>query len=131
MPIIGGTGRLKTWTGNYDFAVDGGAVSTITLRSNDGPLPSGAYVVGGVLDVSTALDSGGSATAALQVNGANDVINAAAFGGAPWSTTGQKDIIPDNTGSTAIELTADREPKLVIATAALTAGVFKLVLEYI
>lgn len=131
MPIIAGTGRLKTWTGYYDFAVDGGAVSTITLRSNDGALPSGSYVVGGLLDITTALDSGGSATAALQVQSANDTINAAAFGGAPWSSTGQKDVIPDNTGSTAIELTADRSPALVVGTAALTAGAFKLVLIYV
>lgn len=130
MPIIGGTGRLKTWTGEYDFAVDGGAVSTITLRSNDGPLPAGAYVLGGVLDINTALDSGGSATAALQVKAANDVINSAAFGGAPWSTTGNKDIIPDATGSTAIELTADSSPALVVGTAALIAGAFRLILTY-
>lgn len=130
MGIIEGTGRLKTWSGEYDFAVDGGAMSTITLRSNDGPIPIGAYVVGGLMDVTTALDSAGSATGAVQCNGANDIINAAAFDGAPWSTTGQKDIIPDNTGSTAIELTAARNPAFVIGGAALTAGVFKVVLIY-
>jgi hypothetical protein len=81
--------------------------------------------------VSTALDSGGSATAALQVNAANDIVNAAAFDGAPWSTTGNKDIIPDNTGSTAITLTADRSPAIVIGAAALTDGAFTLTLEYI
>ena len=27
MPIIGGTGRLKTWTGAYSFAVDGGSTA--------------------------------------------------------------------------------------------------------
>ena len=110
MAIMEGTRAYKTWTGYYDFAVDGGAQSTIALRSDDGPLPVGSYVVGGLLDVITALDSGGSATAALQVNGANDLVNAAAFDGAPWSTTGQKDVIPDATGSTAIELTAARNP---------------------
>jgi hypothetical protein len=130
MPIIEGTTRLKTWTGSYDFAVDGGAQSTITLRSNDGPLPIGSVVLGGVLVVATALDSGGSATAALQVNAANDIVNAAAFDGAPWSTTGNKDIIPDSTGSTAITLTAARNPALVIGAAALTDGVFSLTLIY-
>ena len=62
---------------------------------------------------------------------ANDVINAAAFGGAPWSTTGEKDIIPDATGSTAIKLTADHSPALVIAAADLTDGKFRLILTYI
>lgn len=130
MPMIPGTTVPKTWTGDYSFAVDGGAVSTITLRSNDGPLPIGSVVFGGVLDVTTALTSSGSATAALQCNAANDIVNAAAFDGAPWSSTGVKDIIPDGTGSTAIKLTADREPALVIGAAALTAGVFRLILTY-
>lgn len=130
MPMIEGTSRLKTWIGHFDFAVDGGAVSTITIRSNDGPIPTGAVVEGGYLDVLTALDSGGSATAALQVQAANDTINAAAFGGAPWSTTGRKDIIPDFTGSSMLKTTADRSPAVVIATAALTAGKFDLVLHY-
>lgn len=126
-----GTRSPKTYIGEYDFAVDGGAVSTITLRSEDGAIPVGSVVTGGVLDVITALDSGGAATAALQVQAANDVINAAAFNGAPWSTTGEKDIIPDATGSTAIKLTADHSPALVVGTAALTAGKFRLVLTYV
>lgn len=130
MALIEGSTGLKTWKGSYSFAVDGGAQGTITLRSNDGPLPNGSVVVGGVLDVTSALDSGGSATAALQVNAANDIVNAAAFGGAPWSTTGVKDVIPDATGSTAIKLTAARNPALVVATADLTAGVFTLTLIY-
>jgi len=130
MGIIEGTTLLKTWTGDYSFAVDGGAVGTITLRSNDGPIPNGSVVVGGVLDVTTAATSSGSATIALQVNAANDIVNAAAFDGAPWSSTGVKDIIPDNTGSTAVKCTAQRSPKIVIGTAALTAGVFRLILTY-
>lgn len=130
MAIIEGSTDLKTWRGSYDFDVDGGAQSTITLRSNDGPIPNGSIVVGGVLDVTDALDSGGAATGALQVNAANDVVNAAAYNGAPWSTTGVKDIIPDSTGSTAIKITASRNPAFVIGGAALTAGVFTLTLLY-
>ena len=130
MALIEGSTDLKTWQGDYSFAVDGGAQGTIVLRSKNGPLPIGSYVVGGIIDVATALDSGGSATAALQVNAANDLVSAAAFGGAPWSTTGNKSVIPVSTGATSIELTAARQPALVIATADLTAGVFKLVLLY-
>ena len=72
----------------------------------------------------------GSATGALQVNAANDLVNATAFDGAPWSSTGNKDVIPDSTGSTAISITGSRNPALVIGTAALTAGVFTLYLYY-
>lgn len=131
MPIIAGTGRLKTWTGDYSFAVDGGATSAITLRSNDGVIPSGSYVVGGFVDVTDTPDSATSAgTIAISVEGANDIINAAAVSGAPWSTTGRKDIIPDSTGSTAVKLTADRAPAATIAGEAMTEGVFKVVLFY-
>lgn len=131
MPIIEGTGRYKTWTGDYSFAVDGGAVSTITLRSNDGPIPSGSYITGGFVDVTDTPDSANStATIAITVEGANDIISAAAVSGAPWSTTGRKDIVPDATGSTAIKTTAARSPGAVVAVQALTEGVFKVVLFY-
>lgn len=124
--IIEGTRALKVWQGDYDFAVDGGAVSTITLRSNDGPLPNGAVIAGGYLDVVTACLSG-TGTMALDSEGAADILAATAQAGL---TVGRKDIVPDATGSTAVKLTAARNPAVVIATAAFTAGKFSLVLIY-
>jgi hypothetical protein len=131
MPIQEGTRGLKTWKGTYSFAVDGGAISTITLRSDDGPLPKGSVVVAGYVDVATAPTSGGAATIAVQVEGAGDTVAAAAVSGAPWSTTGVKNVIENATGSTAVKTTAERGPKIVIAAATLTAGVFTVVLLYI
>jgi hypothetical protein len=122
--------RLKRWKGEYDFAVDGGAVSTITLRSNDGEIPNGAVVLSGYLKVRTALTSSGSATGALQAEAANDIVSQAAYSGAPWSSTGRKSIIPVFTGATTVETTAARNPAFLIGTAALTAGKFELVLFY-
>jgi hypothetical protein len=130
MSVIEGTTELKSWKGSYDFAVDGGAVSTITLRSNDGTLPVGAVVMGGYVKVTTGITSGGAGTGALQVEAANDTVNGTAVSGAPWSTAGQKSVIPAFTGATSVETTAARQPKLVIGTAALTAGKFDLVLFY-
>lgn len=135
MPIMEGTGRLKTWTGSYSFARDGGGVGTIALKSEDGPLPVGSYVFGGYVDVTTVLStldasSAGPSTAALTVEGANDVVSATSVAGAPWSTTGRKDIIPDSTGSTVLKLTAARYPSIVIATEDLDAGIFTLTLFY-
>jgi hypothetical protein len=130
MAITEGSRNPKAWTGYYDFAVDGGAMTTITLRSNDGPLPIGSYVTGGLLDVTTQFTTGTSATGALTVEGANDLVSATIVSGAPFSTTGQKDIVPDATGSTALELTAARNPALVVGTGTITAGAFKLVLFY-
>lgn len=137
MPIIerslaeggGLRGGISVYVGKYDFAVDGGAVSTIPLIGSTA-IPSGAYIVGGFIDVTTALTSGGSATIAVQVNAANDISTAVAV--ASW-TTGVKNVLPSPTtgavtASTAVKTTAARDISIVIATAALTAGVFRVVL---
>lgn len=122
MGIIEGTKVLKHWRGEYSFAVDGGAQGTITLRTSDGPLPSGAIVVGGLLDISSSCLSG-SGTMALQVEGSADILAATAQAGL---TAGRKDIIPDFTGSATLKLSAAKDAKLVIASAAFTAGAFVL-----
>jgi hypothetical protein len=114
--------------GKYDFAVDGGAISTIAITSGT-PIPSGAVIVGGYVDVGTAL-VGATATIACQVEAANDILTAVAV--ASW-TTGRKNILPAPTSgaltaSTAVKTTAARDISIVIATAALTAGVFDVVL---
>src|SRR5574341_2254720 len=116
MPIIPSKG-WKVWEGDYDFAVDGGAVSTITLRSKDGPIPNGAIVMGGVLDISSSLLSA-TGTVALQAEGAGDLLAATAQAGL---TAGRKSIIPVFTGATSVKTTAERNPAMVIATAPITA----------
>lgn len=122
--------RLKVARGEYDFAVDGGAVSTIALMGAT-DIPSGATILGGWLEVETIAASGGAATIAVQVEAANDIIAAAAFGGAPWSTTGRKSVIPVFTGATAVRTTAARDISAAIAGAALTGGKFSVVLFYL
>jgi hypothetical protein len=92
-------------------------------------------VTGGFVDVTTPLStldasSAGPSTAAIEVVAANDTINAASVAGAPWSSTGRKDVIPDSTGSTALKTTAASYPTMVVAVEDLDAGVFTLVLFY-
>lgn len=128
--IIEGTGDMKTYSGEYDFAVDGGAVSTIVLRSKDGPIPAGSYILSGVLDILTAFTTGAAAVAGLQAEAANDIVNSTIVSGAPYSTLGLKSIIPVGTGATAVKTTATRSPSIVIATGAITAGKLRLVLVY-
>lgn len=130
MAVIEGTRLQKTWKGEYDFAVDGGAISTIALRSDDGPIPNGSYIESGVLDVLTPFTTGTAATAALTVEAANDIVSATIVSGAPYSTTGNKSIVPAGTGATAIKTTAARSPSIVIATGTVTAGKCRLVLIY-
>lgn len=128
--IIEGTKLAKSWRGEYDFAVDGGAISTIVLRSNDGPIPAGSYIMSGILDILTLFTTGSAATAALTVEAANDIVSATVVSGAPYSTTGLKSIIPVGTGATAIKTTVSRAPSIVIATGTITAGKLRLVLFY-
>lgn len=126
MAVIEGTGGLKSWTGRYDFAIDGGAVSTITLRSNDGAIPAGSIIMGGVLDVLTAVATA-TGTVAATAETAADVLAAT---GAAGLTLGRKSVIPAFTGATSLKTTVPRSPSIVIATAALTAGKFELTLFY-
>src|SRR5262245_64217719 len=92
------TGKLQKWQGNYDFAVDGGGTGTIVLRTKDGPIPNGAVLMGGVIDVTTACLSG-TGTMALQSEGAGDLL--AAVGQAGF-TLGRKSVIPADRKSTRL-----------------------------
>lgn len=132
MPYTGGytTAALRSVRARYDFAVDGGAVGDIDL-TRSAQIPSGAVILGGFLEVDTAPTSGGSATIAIKVEGAGDIVAAAAIGGAPWSTTGRKSVVPVFTGATTVKTTAARKVTATVATAALTAGVFDVVLFFI
>lgn len=124
---------LKVYVGEYDFAVDGGAVSTITLRAgagSQGPIPNGSVIMGGYFEVLTGFTTGASGQAALQAESAADLQAAALVSGAPYSTTGQKSIIPAFTGATSVKTTAARSPAIVISVGAITAGKLRLVLVY-
>ena len=114
----------------YSFAVDGGAVGTIALLGATSITPN-AVICGWVINITAALTSAGAATAALQVEGADDLIAAALVSGAPWSSTGRKSVLPAFTGATSVRTTAARDVSLVIAVADLTAGAFDVYLFYI
>jgi hypothetical protein len=117
----------------YDFSQQGGAISTIALSGGALPIPAGAVIIGGYVDVTTPLTSGGAATIAAQVEAANDILTAVAV--ASW-TAGRKNILPSQTtgaltASTAVKTTAARDISIVIAAVALTAGVCDIVLFYV
>lgn len=122
-----GTGT-KWLRARYDFAVDGGAVGTITISAEN--MPANAIILGGVVEVDTPPTSGGAGTLAIQVEGANDIVTAAAVSGAPWSTAGRKSVIPAFAGATTVKTTQARGISAVIATAALTAGQVDVLLAY-
>lgn len=107
----------------YDFSVDGGAVGSITIQ--DKTIPTNALILGGlIIDPDTNIASGGAATVALGIKTAGDLHAADAYadinGGPLWAD--QLTI-----GETAPLETASQEGLIVtIATAALTAGVFRV-----
>lgn len=135
MPVMEGTRGIKECRGEYDFAVDGGAVGAITLRSapgdsNGNEIPAGSIIMGGYIEVDTVVTSGGAGTIAVNSEGAGDLQTAAAVSGAPWSTTGRKAITPVMTVGTSVKTTARRNLAITVATAALTAGKFRVVVLY-
>lgn len=135
MPVIEGTTRLKEASGEYDFAVDGGAISSITLRSAGGAslgnsIPSGAVVTGGYLEVDTAVTSGGTPAVAIQIEGTADLVASGTLAATGLSSTGRKSLVPAFTGASTVKTTAARAIVFTIATATLTAGKFRVVLFY-
>lgn len=122
-------GGFRVARGRYSFAADGGAVGAIALTGAT-VIPSGAVIVGTLINVLTAPTSGGAATVALGVEAAGDQQTAAAIDGAPWSTTGWK--WATQTLTTAPDVTtAARDITLTVATAALTAGIIDVYVFYL
>lgn len=135
MPVMPGTHELKEATGEFDFAVDGGAVSTITLRSPRGvstgnDIPMGSVIEGGYIEVDTGFTSGGSATVSAGAETSAGLLAATAVSTTPWSTPGRYSVIPAFTGATTVKTTARRSITLTIAVAALTAGAGRVVVFY-
>lgn len=137
MPIIEGTGREGLGLGHgrssrayaeYAFAADGGAVGDIVLRGES--IPAGAVVTDVLLVVDTVPTSGGLATIAVRVEAAGDAQGAAAISGAPWSTAGAKRGSLTAT-SAPVRTTATRAITASVGTAALTAGAFRVLVEYV
>jgi hypothetical protein len=116
----------------YDFSLDGGAIGLITPGSSP-VIPKNAIILGGTIDVTTALTSGGSATIALGLSagggGAAAILAATAV--ASWTAGIALVTIPKFTTATYIKMTADGRMTLTIATAALLTGVFNVNLVYV
>lgn len=132
--IPGSLGRSsnRLFVYEYDFAVDGGAVGTLVLRPQGSTptfIPSGTIIDQATIEVLTILASGGSPTVALTSGeGAGDILAATAHNAAPWSTTGRKAGIPTGAAN-SLKTSAARQVAAVIATAALTGGRFRVILD--
>lgn len=118
--------KTKTARAFYDFAVDAGAISSITLRGDS--IPSGSIVTNTLIDVETGVAQV-PGTLALTLEGAGDLrVAAANNAGTPVvSTTGTKALV----GANIIKTTAERSVVLAIVGNAVTAGKFSVLLTYV
>jgi hypothetical protein len=109
----------------YEFGKLGGAAGSFKL----GHMPTGQRVIGGWMQVDES-PVGAGASVAIQVEAANDIVTAAAVGGAPWSTTGKKAITPkaNTPESSSLLTTQDRDVVAVVSGGDLTAGKFSVYL---
>jgi hypothetical protein len=111
----------------YKFSKHGGSVGDISIEGNG--IPKGALIDQAKIDVKTAVTSGGAATVALKAVGAEDLL--AATGKATFAEDAKIDGVPDGTATNAIRTTAAiNSITATVATAALTAGEFTVMVEY-
>jgi hypothetical protein len=97
-------------------------------------LPDNALVIGGGVEVLTTFTDGAddSMTLALSIKDANDLVTATAVSaeGNRWDA-GNHDIVPDNTGSSAIKLAAASELLVTVGDDQPSAGKMRVWLLYI
>jgi hypothetical protein len=115
----------------YDFAVDGGAIATITPATNM-TIPDNAIIFGVIANSTTALTSGGSATIAIGTSaGSSTTALKAATAVASYSADALLPGVPVFTAGTAVKLTAAGAITITNAVATLTAGVLEIFAFYI
>lgn len=123
--------RIHVARAVYDFSVLGGAVGTLTLKGVNGEasvvIPNKAVIIDCLIDVQTPLTTSASGTVSFGANSTVDLKAALAAA----SYTGRVACIPVGTAATAVKVTADRTLSAAIATGAITAGKFTVLVQYI
>lgn len=128
---LGGLGAPALAKMTYSFATDGGVQGLIT-PANSPTLPAKAIILGGVIDITTTLTSGGSATIALGTSAGSSATSLkAATAVATWAAGVTVPVVPVFTAASYVKLTAAGRLTLTVATADLTAGVFDVQVLYV
>lgn len=122
-------GETKYAYGKYDFATLGGAVGAITLTGDT--IPVGAFVLDAFLVTDTIVTGGAGATVSIGVESATDLRAAATLVTSPsLAATGALKFTAFTGTSNPIVTTVARPIVATVAVNALTAGVFRVVVEY-
>jgi len=120
----------------FDFAVDGGAIGAITPAST-AVIPQNAIITNVIVNSTTAVTSLGSATVAVGTtagSAANSLLTATAKATLSANAIIQGACVPgtaDAANSTYVKMSAAGSINLTVATAALTAGVIEIFVEYV
>lgn len=126
-----GNGIRRTARAVFDTAI--AANRAVGAHGTGISIPANAIIIGGVVEVNTAFTGEANAALAIGVNSGVDIVASAAVNGVPWSTTGQKAIIPKNNTpeSTSIKVsTAAKEITVTVGSAALLTGKMNIYLDY-
>lgn len=120
----GQAGKIVRW---YDFSKQGGAMGTHKLLP-EVAIPDNALIRNGYVFNVTAMTSAtdNTATHAITLNTTGDIRAASTN----LVTTGISAVLPVGTAASAVQATAERYLSTVIATEAVTAGKFMVVLDY-
>lgn len=112
----------------YSFAVDGGAVSTITPVSTC-TIPNKAIITGGTINSTTAVTSGGSATVSVGTSAGSSTTSIL---GATAKTSFTTNALLNSAATFAapVKMSAAGSVTVTIGTAALTAGVIEILVHY-
>lgn len=116
----------------YSFAVDGGAVSTITPATNC-TIPAKAIITNVIINSTAAVTSLGSATVSIGTSAGSSttsLLGATAKATLALNALVQGVPVPA-TASTFVKMTAAGSITFTVGTAALTAGVIEVFVEYV
>jgi hypothetical protein len=115
----------------YSFTNDGGAVGTITPLNNC-TLPANAVITNVAINSTTAVTSGGSATVAVGTTAGSSATSLlAATAKASFTANAFVQAVPvPATASTWVKMSAQGQPNITVATAALTAGIIEIYVFY-
>jgi hypothetical protein len=123
-----GLGFLRVAHAIFDFSVDGGAIGAIT-PAKTALIPANAILVGGTVNVPTAVLSSGAATVSVGTTaGSSAAAILAATAKASLSVDANLNAVP--VFATPVKMSAAGSINLTVATAALTAGVIEVFVLY-
>jgi hypothetical protein len=122
-------GESKYAYGKYDFATLGGTIGAITLTGDT--IPAGAVILDSFLIVDVAPDSAAhTATIAVSVESANDIVSAVVVSNATWTGLSAKRGAVTGSTTALPTTTAARPIVATVAVQNLTVGTFRVVVEY-